>query len=309
MMLSRKVAAVVAALTVFTAFATAAPHTLKMRIAVAPLDWSDHDAIDNYQIPVEFRNAIYEKLVKKLMDTGKYIVLEREAMEALLTEKDIKTDNTGQSQKGKIVPAQALIKAKLTDFDLNNRSTGGSLGIGGSLGGISLGGRTSEARVGMNVRIFDVDTSEMIADESADKSVSSHSVSVSGNINSVFASVDSFDRTPLGDATTKAISEAVDKISASLDHQPWSASVADWDATAKEVTINAGGEVGVEVGDTYDVYRVTKVIKDPETGAILGKKTSRIGSIRITSVEKKFAVASPVEGTDFTIGDVVKAIK
>src|SRR3954453_20186590 len=110
MILSRKVAAILAALTVFTAFASAEPHTLKMRIAVAPLDWSKHDTIDNWQIPVEFRNAIYEKLVKKLMDTGKFIVLEREAMEALLNEKGIKQETSGQAQKGKITPAQTLVK-------------------------------------------------------------------------------------------------------------------------------------------------------------------------------------------------------
>src|SRR5207302_1986494 len=80
---------------------------LKMRIAVAPLDWSNHDYVSDWQVPVEFRNAIYEKLTKKLLDTGKFIVLEREAMEAIQNEKGIKEETSGQNQKGKITPAQS----------------------------------------------------------------------------------------------------------------------------------------------------------------------------------------------------------
>lgn len=310
MKLSRTIAIAVLLLGAAAAFASsAADKKLKMRIAVAPMDWSEHESFDNYDIPVELRNAIDEKLMKKLMDTGKFIVLEREAMQALLTEKEIKTENTGQSQKGKIVPAQALIRPKLTDFDLNTHGTGGGISIPGTLGNLGLGGSVSSGKVGVNVRIFDVDTSEMLADESATSTVTSHSFRLSGNINSVFGDIGTYDRSPLGEATTKALDQAVDKIVNDLSNQPWSASVADWDASAKEVTINAGSDLGVEVGDTFDIYRVTKVIKDPETGEVLGKKVSRTGSIKITSVEKKFAVGAAMEGSDFSVGDIVKEVR
>lgn len=303
-----KRALLLVALAAFASVALSSPidqtKRLKMRVAVAPLDWSDHDSIDNWQIPVEYRNAIYEKLTKKLMDSGKFIVLEREAMEALLNEKAIKTETSGQSQKGKITPAQSLVKGKVTDFELASKGGGGGI----SIGGLSLGGRVSEAKVGINVRIFDVDTSELLASEDAAKSTQSHSFSVAGGLNSVFGSFDAFDRSPLGEATTKCISDAVDKIIIILDKQPWSSKVADWDAQAKEVTIGAGAEQGVQVGDTFDVYRVTKIIKDPETGEILGKKTSRVGSVRVTTVDKRFSVAVPVDGTDFMAGDIVKEV-
>ena len=75
---------------------------LKIRLAVAPLDWS---FAESWNVPQGFQQAIYEKLTKKLLDTGKFVMLEREALDALLKEQGIKEDNTGQSQKGKIVPA------------------------------------------------------------------------------------------------------------------------------------------------------------------------------------------------------------
>src|SRR6478609_9415518 len=88
---------------------------LKLRIAVAPIDYGQNNWVDNWQIPVEFRNAIDDKLAKKLFDTGRFIVLDRESMQPLLDEKAIKEESTGQSQKGKIIPAQALVRGKVTD--------------------------------------------------------------------------------------------------------------------------------------------------------------------------------------------------
>lgn len=281
---------------------------LKMRIAVAPIDWSNHSQIDDWEIPVEIRNAIYEKLVQKLLDTGKFVVLERDAMNALLTEKGIKEENTGQSQKGKIVPAQALIKGAMTDFELNSKGGGGGVSIGGTLGSIGVGGHVSEAKVGMNVRMFDVDTSELLASESASKSVQAKGFTIRGNINSVGADYGAYEKTPLGEATTKALDMAVEKILAKLGKTPWQASVADWDDKAKEITMNAGSDLGVEVGDVFEVYKVTKVIKDPETGEVLGKKMQKSGTIKVTSVEKKFAIASAIDGSDYTPGDVIKEI-
>lgn len=280
-----------------------------MRIAVTPLDWSDKNTIDNWMIPVEFRTAIYEKLVKKLLDTGKFIVLEREAMEALLQEQAIKEDNTGQSQKGKIVPAQALVQGKVTDFALDSKGGGGGIRIGGTMGSIGVGASTKEARVGINVRIFDVDTSEMLASETSARSVKATGFNVSGGLNHVFGNFGAYEKSPLGEATTKAIDDAVEKILAKLKDRPWSASVADWDASAKEVVINAGEEAGVQVGDVFDVYRVTKVIKDPETGQILGKKVAKSGTVKVTSVDKKFSICSAVDGSEFTVGDQVKEIR
>lgn len=302
--------AAVAALGLLAADASAnVERKLKLRLAVTPLDWSDKNTIDNWMIPVEFRTAIYEKLVKKLMDTGRFVILEREAMEALLQEQAIKEENTGQSQKGKIVPAQALVSGKVTDFALDSKGGGGGIGIGGSLGSIGLGVKTSEARVGINVRIFDVDTSEMVASETSLRSVKATGFNISGGLNHVFGSFGAYEKSPLGEATTKAIDDAVSKIMAKLQDRPWSAAVADWDAEAKEVTINAGDEAGVQVGDTFDVYKVTKVIKDPETGQILGKKSSKAGRVKVTSVDKKFAVCALLDGTEFNVGDQVREIR
>ncbi len=279
---------------------------LKLRIAVAPLDYSGQQWFDNWNIPVEFRNAIDDKLAKKLFDTGRFIVLDRESMQPLLQEKAIKEDNTGQSQKGKTVPAQALVRGKLTDFSLARR--GSNLGVNvGSIG--RIGGSVTQASVGIQLTILDVDTSAILATETAGGKASSKSFNLQSGGRFGFADFSTFENSPLGDATNKALDDAVQKILVKLGDQPWSARVADFDTGSKEVTINAGVDTGVQVGDTFDLMHIAKVIKDPDTGEVLGVKTAKIGRVRIKDVQKKFAVADLIEGTGADVGDLVSESK
>jgi curli biogenesis system outer membrane secretion channel CsgG len=279
---------------------------LKLRIAVAPLDYSGKQWFENWDIPVEFRNAIDDKLAKKLFDTGRFIVLDRESMQPLLDEKAIKEDNTGQSQKGKTVPAQALVRGKLTDFSLARR--GSNLGVNvGSLG--RVGGSVAQASVGIQLTILDVDTSAIIATEEAGGKASSSSFNIQTGGRFGFTDFSTFENSPLGDATNKALDAAVKKILDKVGNQPWSARVADFDASSKEVTINAGVDTGVQVGDTFDLMHIAKVIKDPDTGEVLGVKTAKIGRVRIKDVEKKFAVADLIEGAGADVGDLVSEAK
>jgi len=275
---------------------------LKIRIAVAPLDYGTFQYIDQWQIPIEFRNAIDEKLATKLHDTGRFIVLDRETMGPLLEEKAIKEENTGQSQKGKIVPAQALVRAKLTDFSLAKRGTG----IGVNLGSIGrVGGDVAQASVGVNVTMLDVDTSEILATADAGGKAQSSSFKIQSGARFGFADFHTFENSPLGDAMNKALDATVQKILDKIGKAPWQARVADFDTTSKEITINAGEETGVQVGDTFDLMHVSGVVKDPDTGQVLRTKSAKIGRVKIKEVDKKFAVAELIEGTTAEVGDIV----
>lgn len=273
-------------------------HHLKIRLAVAPIDWS---FAESWHVPQGFQTALYEKMVKKLMDTGRFVVLEREALDALLKEQAIKEESTGQSMKGKIVPAQALVQGKISDFQVQERGGGGGV----SVGGFHIGADANQAKVAINVRLFDVDTSEVLFTDTASGTASGGGIKVGANIGSTYTDFNAFQNSPLGKATTTAIDKAVDMILKKMNKQPWSCKVADYDQQAKEVAINAGDDAGVKVGDQFDIVRVTKVIKDPDTGEILGKRTERVGTVRVKSVDKKISYCEVVEGDSFTVGDTV----
>lgn len=267
-------------------------------MAVAPLDWS---FAESWNVPAGFQQAIYEKLTKKLLDTGRFVMLEREALDVLLKEQAIKEENTGQSQKGKIVPAQALVAGKISDFEVNERGAGGGV----SVGGFKIGAKGSQAKVGINVRLFDVDTSEVLISDTATGTSSGGGVSVGANIGSTYSDFEAFQNSPLGKATTTAIDKAVEMILKKMEKRPWTCKVADFDAANKEIALNAGSESGVQVGDVFDVMRVTRVIKDPDTGAVIGTRTTKVGTIKVSQTDKKLSFCSIVEGTEFQVGDIV----
>jgi curli biogenesis system outer membrane secretion channel CsgG len=271
---------------------------LKLRLAVAPIDWT---YADQWNIPVGFRQAIYEKLVKKLLDTGRFTVLEREALDALLQEQAITAENTGQSQRGKLVPAQALVKGNVTDFTIASRGGGGGIDVGP----VRVGGSAKEAKVGINVRIFDVDTGELTFSETATGTAGAGGVSLGLNIGSTYSNFEAFENSPLGKATTTAIDKSVELILAKMSKQKWSAKVADFDPDTKEIAINAGSDAGVREGDTFELVRVTRVIKDPDTGAVIGRRTEKVGTVRVVTVEKKLSFATLVSGDSAQVGDVV----
>ena len=194
-----------------------------------------------------------------------------------------------------------MVAGKVTDFEVNERGAGGGV----SVGGFKIGAKGSEAKVGINVRLFDVDTSEVLISDTATGTAGGGGISVGANIGNTYSDFDTFQKSPLGKATTTAIDKAVEMILKKMEKRPWTCKVADFDAAAKEVALNAGSETGVQVGDVFDVMRVTRVIKDPDTGAVIGKRTSKVGSIKVSSVEKKLAFCSIVEGTEFQVGDIV----
>ena len=62
------------------------------------------------------------------------------------------------------------------------------------------------------------------------------------------------------------------------------------------VIINRGKNSGLEVGDTFDIYKVGEPIVDEETGMVLGVDKKKTGQIRVIRVDKSYAQATIVKG-------------
>ena len=75
-----------------------------------------------------------------------------------------------------------------------------------------------------------------------------------------------------------------------------------------QIVLNVGAKTGVKVGDHLSVERVTSTIKDPATGAVLRKMTSKVGEVQVTDVDDISAVCKPLSGNGFKIGDVAKTV-
>jgi hypothetical protein len=131
-----------------------------------------------------------------------------------------------------------------------------------------------------------------------------------GGGNADFGSSD-FQNTIIGEATKAA----VDQLTAGLVAD--SGKVAVRTITVEglvaavdggQIILNVGARAGVKVGDELQVLRVGREIKDPATGAVIRRLTTAIGTVRATDVDDSSAVCTPVAGTDFKVGDMVKSV-
>jgi len=115
---------------------------------------------------------------------------------------------------------------------------------------------------------------------------------------------DKFDKTVLGQATRKAIEQAVEFIIRALESVPWTGQVVE--VAGDQVYINAGATTGLKVGDLFTVSAVERELTDPSTGAVLGVIEKTLGEIQLMSVQEKFSIAKMAAPFQTKRGDFVK---
>jgi curli biogenesis system outer membrane secretion channel CsgG len=137
----------------------------KARIAVADFD------VKAAKAGGEIGTGLREMLVTALMNSGRFSVLERQALKAVMQEQELAASGAAQAgsgaQRGQIKTADILVSAAVTEFEPSASGGGGGIGGGGSvgsgiLGGI-IGGAMNKAHMALDLRIIDTSTSEVLA--------------------------------------------------------------------------------------------------------------------------------------------------
>ena len=305
-----------------------APQGRKKRIAVFDFDYATVQTASSaaFGTNVDVGKGITDLLVKYLVQDGTYSVIERQALDKILAEQNFSNSDranpTSAAKLGKLLGVDAIIVGAVTQFgnDTKNQNIGGG---GGNWGGFGVGGfshKKTKAIVNIDARIVDIDTAEIlgVAEGHGESSRSSTGLLGGGgnwhgwgNGAVDFGSSD-FQQTILGEA----VKAAVDQMSTGLiaDNTKLqtrtivvSGLVASVDGG--QIVLNVGGKAGLKVGDQLSVERVTKEIKDPATGAVIRRLASPVGVVRVTDVDDISAVAAPVSGAGFKVGDAVKTVK
>jgi len=142
--------------------------------------------------------------------------------------------------------------------------------------------------VAMDIRIVDTTTGAIIDTYRVKETIKSSGWNVSGGYKGISLGTDKFNKTPLGEASRRAITRVVQFIANKAEKTAWTGRVVDI-ADDGLIYINAGDNSGIQVGDFFMIERVTKILTDPETGEVLSTQKQEIGSIQITNVEEKIA--------------------
>lgn len=252
-----------------------------------------------------------DMLVTELVKSGKYRVIEREQLAAIMQEKNLSLsgdiDPRTAVKIGKMLGVEYLIAGSVTELGVTDR---GASVPGGLLRGLpSVNVRSQKAEAALDARAFSTSTGEIVWADSARDETSDASVYVfgAGGGANDRGKVDKLMR-PVVQKLASSFSKADVKTSGMGGHGDASGLVGKIaNVDGGTLYINAGSDGGVKEGDEFTIYRVGKQIKDPDTGEVLGADETKVGKIRVTAVKgPRLSTATAVSGSGFRAGDTVK---
>jgi curli biogenesis system outer membrane secretion channel CsgG len=245
-------------------------------------------------------NGMADMLITALVKTGKFRVYERDALDEILAEKNLSLSdlaNPGTAAAQKLEIGDIMVKASITEFGYKESKAGGALSQLSK--SASLGSYTG--RVGVDLRLIDVGSGEVLWADSVDESETSRSIGIATD-QFRFGDQKSFDEHVVGKATRKVINAIVDKLEDQVAKRPWQGLL----ITADEfLFIDGGTELGIREGMSFEVKRKTQEVKHPKTGKVLKVLHETVGEVKAVEVEDGVTTVERISGTGFETGDVV----
>jgi curli biogenesis system outer membrane secretion channel CsgG len=271
--------------------------------------------------------GIVDLLIDRLVNDGTYRVIERQALNKIISEQNFSNSNRADpasaAKIGRLLGVDTIIVGDITQFGRDDHNTNVG-GVGSTLGRYGLGGvglHKAKAVVAVTARMVDVDTGEILASvsgtgESARSGtdlVGGGASGWSGGGGHLDMGSSNFGQTILGEAVKQAVTQLATGLEGNASKLPIAAAPAPVpvnglvaDASSGEIIINVGSSSGVHVGDKLAVTRVSRVIKDPATGKPLRSIETPVGEITITSVDAGSAVGKFAGTGVVKVGDTVK---
>jgi len=235
--------------------------------------------------------AAADVFVTDMMETGKFSMIEREKLGAILAEQ-----NLGAS--GRVTPQTAARIGKLLGADLILTGSVSQFSVSSTGGGISrLQVGVTTGKVTLQARLVNTTTGEIIVAAEADNKKRLVDARYKGvNFKQ------RFDRglahEVMHPAVEKMVVKIVDKTQGLTGTAaPSSHSGRVIKVEGGKVWINLGASSGIKVGDVYDVYRKGEELIDPDTGQSLGAEEEKVGEIEVTEVKSKYSLGTVKEGS------------
>ena len=259
---------------------------------------------------VDLGSGLAAQLTTALMNTGQFIVIERSELASVLREQEMSMQKLVASdtaaQAGHLLGAQYLVRASVTEFEQRAGGGGVRIGVGGVGGAGSLGLATNTGIVGIDLRLIDTTTGQVVQSQHAEAKVEDRGISTDVGSHGVAFGGDTFTKTPLGRATQQAVDKAVAFVLDATKPLPWTGRVVD--ASADQVFVNAGANAGIRPGDRFAVSAITKQLTDPASGALLGVIEERLGDIEVVNVQEQYSVARMNAPFQTKRGDLVRSL-
>ncbi|MBV8050532.1 MAG: hypothetical protein JOZ80_05050 [Acidobacteriaceae bacterium] len=307
----------------FLASVTAWPQdTAKRRVAV--FDFSNAAIQGGINSPylqtntADVGKAISELLVSKLVQDGKVSVIERSAIDKILSEQNLtnsdRADPVTAAKLGKLLGVDAIILGSITHYDYDEKMKGY---IGG--GRRRRGTAPPQAKYDMtaklqiSARLVSSDTAEVLAvsegvGETDRKNVIMDVRDTSGKVMQAVGP----NNPALNEAMDKAVAQVATQLAPQVAKVPLHTPsieglVADASDSGKLV-LNVGAQTGLKVGDHLQVLRAGKEIRDPNSGKLLMRDDTILGEAVVLSVTDISSIAQYKGAEPVQVRDLVKSL-
>lgn len=303
--------------------AQAAPAGPKKRVAVMNFDYGTvrTTVAAIFGTDQDVGKGITDLMVQKLVQDGKYSVIERAALDKIIAEQNFsnsdRADPTSAAKIGRILGVDTIILGSITKFGRDDKQVGGvGGGHSGWTGAIAgLGKKESKAVVSITARMVNTTTGEILAAVTGNGESSRSGLMLGGGGGSGYSggggafnmSSSNFAQTILGEAVSKAVNDTAGQLDDKAGTLPtikatYSGLVAD--VSGNTLILNIGNKVGVRVGDTIAISRPIRTVKDPTTGKVIKTVTSQLGTATVTDVDADTTTCTFAGATPPKVGDV-----
>ena len=264
------------------------------------------------EVPV---NGIEAIVMDTMARTGRFALVERSILREVLGEQDLgdRVAQPSAAQTGKVLGAAYLLQVVITDYEEGTNTAGG--GAIGALrkvpliGGIGL--KKKEGRIGLNFRLIDTQTSEVVYTKQVESVVKETGLilAVGGRGGSVDIGgfFGKFSKTPVGQAVIAGVNKGVFDLVCTIGSKPPKGSIVK--VEGDRVWLNLGDGV-VNVGDRLELLIKGEELIDPETGISLGSEDTVAGQATVAEVREKFSIAQTA-GLSAAVnrGDIVTSLE
>ena len=314
-------------LLLFVAVLTTVQAQTKKRVAVMNFDYATvrSGVAALFGSNQDVGKGVSDMLVDRLVGDGVYSVIERKELDKIMNEQNFansdRADASTAAKIGRVLGVDAIVIGSITQFgrdDKKNDVGGGAVSKG--LGKIGIGGvqRTkATAVVQLTARMIDTSTAEILASTQGrgEESRTGTGILGAGGSNAGLAAgaldmrSKNFGDTILGVAVNKAVTEVALGLEQKAGALP--VTVVAIEGLVADVSpdgtliVNVGSKAGVKVGDTLQVKRYGREIRDPASGKVLRRMEDLLGTMTVTEVDAGSAVGKYAGATPPKVGDAV----
>jgi curli biogenesis system outer membrane secretion channel CsgG len=311
--------------------ASTAPEKRKRVVAIEEFDYAAVKSAAQavFGTDVDLGKGMRALLIKRMSDSGKFRLVERAKIKQVMGEQDFgasgRVKQGTQARIGRIIGADIILAGDITVFGRDDKHKqvggGGGNGLPGAFGGIRVGSREDKAVVQVNIRLVDVESSEILqaSEAKGESSRKGTNFAIAGFGNGGAGGGGGFDmgssnfaESIVGEATIKAI----DGVAGFLDANENKIPERSLDAEGKIATVE-GAQVYLSIGsndfvskcDRFKILKVIKEVKDPATGEVLDVVTAPVGQAVVTDVRDRISICAFNGSSAPQVGYLARKVK